>query len=74
MSEKSDQIKSLLIHPGWKQVEEYILSSQALKFNEIAAKDASSENILKSVGAIDSLKKLIGWVYSSAAAKQDSEV
>lgn len=70
---KAQELKSLLAHPGWKHVIEYIVSTQSIKFNEISKQGASSEDILKSVGAIDTLRRLMGWVEQSSQQK-DSEV
>ena len=70
---KAQELKSILGHPGWKHIEEFILNSQAMRFNEISAKATPTEDILKGVGAIESYRKLMGWVQSSSQ-EQDSEV
>ena len=66
MSERQDQLKSLMLHPGWKLCINYILSSQAIKFNEVSKLGATTEDICKSVGGIDALKRFVGWVEASA--------
>lgn len=71
MSQQSEELKSLTKHPGWKQVEMYVMNAQATKLNECAKQDASTENILKNIGAFDALKRFMGWIASSS---QDSEV
>lgn len=72
MSDKSKELKSLMLHPGWKHVEDYILDTQSIKLNEISKQGTISEDILKNVGGLDALRRFMGWVENSS--KQDSEV
>jgi hypothetical protein len=72
MSQKSEELKSLMNHPGWKQVQEYVLGTQAMKLNDMSKPGTISEDILKSVGGLDALRRFMGWIENSS--KQDSEV
>lgn len=69
---KARELKSLVQHPGWAHVEDYVLNSQGMAFNEISAKGTSSEDVLKGVGSIHALRKFMGWVQASSQV-QDSE-
>ena len=64
--EKRVQLKSLQAHPGWKQIMDYVLNTQAMKFNEIAKAGTSSEDICKALGGIEALKRFVGWVEISS--------
>ena len=72
MSEKSEQLKSLISQPGWKHVEEYLMAMQILKSKECDSKEASMEIIIKNTGFIQAIKHFYSWVKNSS--KQDSEV
>lgn len=64
--QKSKELKSMTLHPGYKHCIDYVLSSQTMKFNEIAGKGAANEDILKALGGIDALKRFVGWIESSS--------
>lgn len=66
MSEKMDELKSMMLHPGWKHCIDYILSSQTMKFNEIEKSGTPTEDILKALGGISALKRFVGWIESSS--------
>lgn len=70
---KAQELKSLQGHPGWKHVQEYILNVQAIKLNEVSKQGTISEDILKSIGGLDALRRFMGWIENSSKA-QDSEV
>lgn len=64
--EKRVQLQSLQKHPGWKHIMDYILSTQAMKFNEAAKAGTSSEDICKALGAVEALKRLANWAEVSS--------
>lgn len=69
---KARELKSLIEHPGWKHLDEYMLGVQAMKFNLASKEGASTEDVLKAIGCIDGFKKFYGWI--QASIQQDSEV
>jgi hypothetical protein len=72
MSDKSQELKSLQAHAGWKHVVEYMIGTQAMKLNDASKPGTSSEDILKSVGGLDALRRFMGWVENSSKENSDT--
>lgn len=72
MSDKSNHLKSLIAHPGWKYVQEYVVGAQGMKLNECSKAGTISEDILKNIGGLDALRRFMGWI--EVSSKEDSEV
>lgn len=72
MNDKQNELKSLLLHPGWQHCMSYIMSTQTMKLNEIEKQGASVEDICKALGGLSALRRLAQWVESSA--RQEPQV
>lgn len=70
MSDKQAEMKSLLLHPGWKHAVEYIMATQTMKLNEIEKPGATSEDICKALGGLSALRRFAGWVEATAKQEQ----
>lgn len=66
---KQNELKSLLLHPGWQHCMSYIMSTQTIKLNEIEKQGATSEDICKALGGLSALRRFAGWVESTAKAE-----
>ena len=73
MTEQQKALKSLVEHPGWKLVVVRVMQMNSTQLNETEKQGVSSEDICKSIGGLLALRRLVGWVESSAS-QEDSVV
>lgn len=72
MNDKQNELKSLLLHPGWQHCMSYIMSRQIMKLNEIEKQGSTSEDICKALGGLSELRRFAVWVESTAKAEESA--